>query len=511
MQSLLRKELIEGERSPFAGDDAFRFSHILVRNAAYESMPKRTRADLHARFASWLDRAAGARSSEYEEIVGYHLEQAYRLRAELGPVDEVGHAFARRAGERLAHAGSRAFSRGDMPAAANLLDRAASLLPARDRARLRLLPDLAVAFQEAGQLERASALFEEAIEAAAEVGDASLGSRATVRRLRLHAQTDPGASMRADLKGCEHELQVLVALGDEGGLAEAWYVVGVIRGWLGRHASAEEALKRSIEHAKRTGDPRQERESLAWLVNPIWLGPEEAERGIRRLAEIFDLDLGKHKAGAYALAAWAHLAAMRGRFEEARRLAGQSRSIYEELGLRMDMAVMVAYSSGNVEMLAGDPARAEAELRWGYDILERMGEKGYLSTVAAVLSHALCAQGRWDEASMFTEISEEAASAEDVLSQVPWRGARARVLASRDAFEDAERLARQAIELARPTDFLDLHANALMDLAEVTRLANRPDEYAASLRQAIGLFERKGNTVMASRAKTLLEEPGAKG
>ncbi len=105
LQTLLRKELVHPDRSGFAGEDAFRFSHILVRDAAYGSMPKRSRADLHQRFAGWLERKAGDRIAEFEEIVGYHLEHAYRYEAELGPVDDEARAVAEAAAERLAAAG----------------------------------------------------------------------------------------------------------------------------------------------------------------------------------------------------------------------------------------------------------------------------------------------------------------------------------------------------------------------------------------------------------------------
>ena len=76
------------------GDDGFRFAHILVREAAYGGIAKKLRAELHERFAAWLARASEGRPAEYEEILGYHLEQAYRYRAELGPVDEQGLALA---------------------------------------------------------------------------------------------------------------------------------------------------------------------------------------------------------------------------------------------------------------------------------------------------------------------------------------------------------------------------------------------------------------------------------
>nr|MBA2461821.1 AAA family ATPase [Actinomycetota bacterium] len=157
LAALVRKELI---RPHEAIEDTFGFRHMLIRDAAYERIPKELRSDLHERFAGWLD----GRGEEFEEIVGYHLEQAYRFVTELGPVTDRARALAKRAAERLAAAGQRALARGDMPAAASLLERAGALLPPDDRRRLALLPTLGRALRDAGQLERANAVLTEAVE-----------------------------------------------------------------------------------------------------------------------------------------------------------------------------------------------------------------------------------------------------------------------------------------------------------------------------------------------------------
>ena len=110
--ALARKELIRPDRAEFAGEDAFRFRHLLIRDAAYQAMPKEQRADLHERFAVWLGAAAAERIAEYEEILGYHLEQAYRYRAELGVADDRAKELAGNAAEHLYASGVRADERG---------------------------------------------------------------------------------------------------------------------------------------------------------------------------------------------------------------------------------------------------------------------------------------------------------------------------------------------------------------------------------------------------------------
>ncbi|HEU5214670.1 MAG TPA: hypothetical protein VFU30_03940 [Gaiellaceae bacterium] len=122
--ALVRKELVRPDRALLAGDDAYRFRHLLIRDAAYDALPKRTRAEPHARFADWLDEH-GEALVERDEIVGYHLEQAARYQAELGQPDPV---LVERAAARLGAGGRRANGRGDYRAAHALLSRAADLL-----------------------------------------------------------------------------------------------------------------------------------------------------------------------------------------------------------------------------------------------------------------------------------------------------------------------------------------------------------------------------------------------
>ena len=192
LEALVRKELVRPDHAQFPGEDAFRFRHQLIRDAAYDAMSKELRAELHEQFAAWLENAAGDRVLEYEEILGFHLEQAYRYRAELAPVDEAARDLASRAAERLSSAGEHARLRGDMAAAADLLDRAASLLPNDDARRRKLLPALLDATIEAGQLSRASDAVTEALELA------RIDGRPASRRVRAAGNGD---AFRADGPG----------------------------------------------------------------------------------------------------------------------------------------------------------------------------------------------------------------------------------------------------------------------------------------------------------------------
>ncbi|TMB70517.1 MAG: zinc-ribbon domain-containing protein, partial [Chloroflexi bacterium] len=186
--SLARKEFIQPDQALFAGDDGFRFAHLLIRDAAYAAVPKELRAQLHERFANWLQRAAREDAADYEEILAYHLEQAYRYHAELGRTDEAGR-LAQQAGKRLATVGLRALARGDMPAAIGLMRRAANVLPADDQARLRLLPELGAALVDAGELASAETTVQEAVDRAHASGNQLVRWRAIVTGLNLKLWT----------------------------------------------------------------------------------------------------------------------------------------------------------------------------------------------------------------------------------------------------------------------------------------------------------------------------------
>src|ERR687888_1131258 len=167
LTALVRKELIRPDKAELPGEDAFRFRHLLIRDAAYDALPKTTRAELHERYSGWLEKH-GADLVELDEMLGYHLEQAHRCRRELG---QPSGGLGERAAAKLAAAGRRALDRGDMDGASNLLARAAALLEEADKARLELEVDLGEALLESGRLPEAESLLEETVARAAHTGD----------------------------------------------------------------------------------------------------------------------------------------------------------------------------------------------------------------------------------------------------------------------------------------------------------------------------------------------------
>ncbi len=508
LAALDRKQLVHPVPAAVEGEAGYRFHHLLIRDAAYNGLLKRARADLHERFVTWADalNADRDRALEFEAILGYHLEQAHRYLAELGPLDTHGTSLGTRAAERLASAGRRAFARGDMPAAANLLRRAAGLLP--DLAALRpvLLIEAGEALTESGELSDADRVFDGAIAAAAVLGDRPLETIARLGRLYLHYITEGDEPEAEVIDQVMAAIAVLEPAGDHRGLTRAWRILTNVHFAGCRYLDATTAAERMIEHARLAGDRAMELRVLPALATCAQLGPTPAPEAIaigqRVLAE---LD-GDRKAEAYTLRALAMLEAMGGHFEEARSLYRRSRATLEELGWRFDAALTSAIASGPVELMAGDPVAAEAELRRDLEALAAMGERNYISTTSAFLAEALERQGRSDEAYTLTEESEAIAAPDDVATQCLWRSVRAKVLAGRGQSAQAEALAREAIAIIAAAQDPDGQGYAALDLAEVLRLGGRADEALTAAAEAAALFDRKGNRASAARARALAAE-----
>ena len=304
-----------------------------------------------------------------------------------------------------------------------------------------------------------------------------------------------------------HEaLRAAEELGDPLTLAQAWNLLGRVEGTLmGAMAQAEEAWRQALDYAER-GNLRAERaESIAWLMMSANFGPLPVEEGIARCRKFHDEAVDDPVIQANSCVEQAALEAMRGEFDVARELLAKGRQALADLGFTL-LVAMSAQEAYYVEVLAGDPAAAAAIMHETYAELEPMGERGYLSTAAALLAQALYAQGDLGEAERFSRVSEDAAAPEDVFSQVLWRSARAKIRARRGETTEAEALAREAVELADRTDMLNTQGDALVDLGEALSLAQRPAEAVSAFEQAAERYERKGNRVSLERARALARE-----
>jgi class 3 adenylate cyclase len=502
--ALVRKDFIRPRRAAEQTDDAFAFRHILVRDAAYEAMTKDLRAELHERYADFLESWGGE-----DELVGYHLEQACRCRREVAPADGQRSELTVRAVERLGRAGRAALNRGDIRAAANLLSRAAAL-PAPDLpSRLQLLPDLAEALAAVGELTGADEVLKEAVERAATAEDIQTSARAQLQQTWLRLQADPSVEVAAVLDDATAAVGAFERAGDERALAHAWHLAAWAHMTYGRLPFLAEALRRGRQHAQAAGDTMTEEDLdvIALLVGPT--GPRPISRVISDAgAEVERARAsGSRRVEGAASLVLAMCAAFEGRFDEARQLLAEATSIDEELGGGRGSGFQYT-PAGMIELLAGDTARAERELRTGYEMLRERGDSWFLCGVAAELADVLWLQGRDEEAFALTQLSEETAGKHVLVAQMMWRGARAKVLARRGEAEEADALAREGVALIKRTDYVLYHADALTDLAEVLRLQGRVEEAASAGDEARGLYKRKGNVVAARKVDALVEELG---
>jgi class 3 adenylate cyclase len=497
LMALVRRQLIQPDRSALAGEDAFRFSHVLIQEAAYDGLSKELCAELHERLAGLL----GAGPGSEDEIVGYHFEQAYRCRAQLGLVGDRERALAREATTRLEAAARKALIRGDPAVGSNLLERAASVLAPDDPSRLTLLPRLGEALFEAGRLADADRVLTEAIERS--TADELLESQARVEQQFVRLQAGPGGASDEAGRVVDAALAVFGQHGHELGQCRAWCLRASIDWIAGQVATADEAWRRAADCARRAGEERELFEILDWRASAAVVGPTPVGDAIKRCMAIGEQVQSSPVAVGETLHPLAALHAMRGEFDVARSLVREGREILDELG-RMHSAAL-SHHEALVEMLAGQPELAEERLRRAYERLGEMGEKALLATTAAMLAQAIYAQGRLDEAEQLCHVSHETAADEDLSAQVIWRGAQAKILARRRRGQKAKALAREAVQLVAGTDFLTYHADALLDLSEVLQLSGPRKEAEAAIREGLKLYKQKGNLVCAERAKSQLE------
>jgi class 3 adenylate cyclase/tetratricopeptide (TPR) repeat protein len=506
LTTLVGKELVR--RVP--GEEAiYRFGHQIIRDTAYGGLLKRVRAALHERFVVWAERVnrERGRETEFEEILGYHLEQAYRYRMEIGVIDAEARSVGERAAEKLSSAGRRAFERGDMPAASSLLRRAIDLLPAGDARRLELIPDLAESFVPLSRFEEAVPVLEAGAAEATAAGSPHAENRIAIARMLIDLFTD-GVEAEELAARATQRLDEAKALGDEGGMARALRIRLLLHGNAGRYDEAAAAAEELIRHAERANDDRLVRRGGAVYASAAVLGSTPVDRAMAECLRVIERVRGDRRAEATIEGAVAQLHAMRGEFEAARAAYGREQDLLRDLGAGRD-AASTSIESSKVEILAGDLERAEAELRRDDADLEQMGERYFRSTVAALLARVVALRGETEEAARVLETASQIADPDDVELRVLIGSARALIARQDGRNEEAVALAGEAATLAEKTHDLRLRAEALRDLGAAYESSGRRDEARRPLMEALNLYEAKGDVVSASATRRLLGEASA--
>jgi class 3 adenylate cyclase/tetratricopeptide (TPR) repeat protein len=491
LRGLARRDLI---RIDPMDEDAYMFRHMLIRDAAYDSLPKQERAELHERFASWLESEVASLASGFEEIVGYHLEQAYQFGAELGS-DRPD--LAQRASDLLGRAGERARRRRDLTAAASLLLRAGQLRPGRDRDKCILLLGSASCLARSGHFDEMDEIIAAALAIADENDDELVRARADVIAIMtIRSDRLPIEESIAQLK---RGIEVLERESDAKGLAEAWDEVASQNNYLGRHAEMMAAETNAIHFAREAADPVLELEiQVNQLLYGLWglTTTSELEKGLEemwpRKDENLSASLQAHQIRACCFS-------FRGMFEEARADVDAARAVIDEAGSRLWVAF------GTTTQVTMVLARFDLEIsldrtREAYEILTELGEAGARGSVAGDLADLIIrSQGDLDEA---LELAREAivlGGDDDVDALSKGLAVEAEIRALRGD-QEALTFAKKAVDVIAATDYLWRAGQIYEQAARVHEALGDGEGAAAHLRLAIGCHDRKEDLWAASEA-----------
>jgi predicted ATPase/DNA-binding SARP family transcriptional activator len=404
-------------------------------------------------------------------------------------------------GPRLARAlGEFWLARGLLQEARGWLERALAAGPAGPRLRADLFRLLGAVLYAAGDRQRAQAVLAQGAQVAAAAGLSPVQAR--IRVLRAEIQAGQDGNLAWAIEACEESAAVLESAGDLEGVAEAWLSAGRLRFWAGA-AGAADALERAAACARQGGNHHAEQESKTWLAAALWNLPIPVDVAVGRAERLLEAAAGDPWEEAAILHPLSLTYGYAGRFAEARAACRRAQSILTASGAKLDWARCVQLA-GRIELMAGDAAAAEQNLREGYEALHAMGERGDRANIVTLLAEAAYAQGRFDEALRLTEEGEALAGAGDFDAQGRWRATRAKVLARRGQFRAAARLAEEAVALVPAACEAPERAEFLVAQAEVARLAGAVGQAEDSLRRALQFYQDRRMVALAGRTRALL-------
>jgi class 3 adenylate cyclase/tetratricopeptide (TPR) repeat protein len=514
LMALVRKELLrlDDEATPAVGalddDLRFRFRHQLTRDAAYRGLAKQERTRLHEAFADWMERTLGDRLEASSEVIGHHLEQAALFRREVAGNDEVTKRLARRAAEHLEAAARRAGAIWDEVAVQRLLTRANDLRGAGDPKRLANLPELARALWGAGRLDEAKAALAEVL--ASQEADAATRAEA----LEATWVGSAGGLSPADMRQrAEEALSIRRELGQPAGIARALLALSELAVITGELRKGHEIAEEALGYAREASDTELQGKALSYrtssYIESTASTPDRAESMLEEDLT-FARERGQRALESMTLLKMGQLAGKRGARAEAQELFDRGLAIQRDLG--WELAVLSFAGDWLLDYWGGDARLAADRLRTACHDLSAAGEKAYLSTAAAWLAQCLIDLGETEEAEMALRTATETGAPDDVMTQVPLKAARARLLAHGQRLAEAETMAREAVREAEAAEYAELVPVAHLALGEVLRIGGRLDEAAAEWRSMIAFAEARGNELYGQRLQhELAELEGAAG
>jgi class 3 adenylate cyclase/tetratricopeptide (TPR) repeat protein len=500
LATLVRKELIRSTAPTFPADEGFRFRHLLIRDAAYESLPKATRAELHERFADWL---ATHELVERDEIVGYHLEQAHRYRYELDPDDPELERLSRRAAGHLASAGRAALDRGDFNAAGLLLRRAVEIAPRDDQSRLGLAPDLFFVLWESGEVRDAVPLLAEASRSL----DPVVSARATIVETVSDILTEGTLTTDERHRRRETAREALEAAGDDEGLALYWWSAA---GELWNSCRAEEtavACEHGLVHARASGRLGRIDDFTWWIRTAYVYGPMPVDEALRR-SEALAVAAGDSILLQTGVASMrARLLSMQGDFDAARSLQSAAQQTYADAGMTVT-AASVAIHRAWIEQRAGDVGAWETALRGSVSVLEQLDERAFRGTLCAYLAECLHAQARVDEIPELLETVRSVSTPDDLINFVYLDALAGVVDASEGRLIEAEQAGRRALDMAEATDYFFMRAWVRLLLADTLQRSERAADASTLAAEGLAILDAKGDLMGALRFRERLDRLG---
>jgi class 3 adenylate cyclase/tetratricopeptide (TPR) repeat protein len=483
LSTLTQRRLIETEWPA----DAYRFSGVLIRDVAYNTLPKRARLRYHEVLATWH-----RRRTQSPDLAGRHLERAYRLAAELHPADPRVRLLRIDAAQTLAMAGAQALRGSDLHWAADLLAQALDLHDEASPEHIAVGVHLAEARLLLGTDPHAQQTLQTLAAEATAAGDLRTAAHA---RLLLAALELPRPSAVEDALAT---VPIFEAAGDELGLARAWLRVGQLRQLGGRYAEAEELLGRALRHAVATDTQLELATVMGGLATSLWRGPTPVEAALVGCQEL----LAAHGDGRRAVRAtvncpYAVLLAYRGDYDEARDLVQASTQIISELGHAYGAATMMIFAA-MLEGLAGRWDAAEHLLRDAAQASLARGDTLSYAAAAAGLTRAYLEQGQ--DGAVLEAVEERVTATGDPFLDAEIYGVKARALATRGEQAAARRTAELALAAANLTDSTVCLATVELDRAHVLRALGDHQEAAAAAAAAGRFYQAKGHLVGVDRA-----------
>ena len=508
VRALQRKQLFRADQAVLPAQDAYRFRHALIREAAYERVSKEARARWHAAFAGWLEGVAGERAGEHEELLGHHLGEAARYRTEIGDAGADTHELARRAATLFRRAADRAAAQGDFVAAAGLLRRVAVLLPAEDPGRSIAIADCAGWLFTAGHVDAAAGLSRAAAAAAGASGDrvaqAVCGSLGRMIELSTRTDVAPGEEQAA-LDGARAGAEEAEREGRLGEAARLWYLTSVWEGTtLLRCATARAAAERTLELGARVGS--------SWLRTfGSIAGVMFLLRGRGRIPDL--LMAGDEATSRFGrtiradyLADAAALLAQRGEADAAVETLEDLRAVVQELGYK---AYLAEWVKGAVLVDAGRPAEAIEPLELAAANAGERGDVGSASSILGLLARTLALAGHMDAAARRSAEARAVTSPSDRWSALLWRGAAARVCAADGRRADCRVLADEMVAILADIDYPGIEFHARLDAAAGYEAAGERHVAEALLRRALADSREREAAGLARQAEAALERVGA--